>query len=84
MFQELRLVTQGSDHILAITEGIEFTYKWDSASWETTLENPDQSLVDPRIYHLPPDTPTDPEILEFTTAQLPTDLSPLPPSSPLC
>ena len=81
-FQELRLVTQGSDHILAITEGIEFTYKWDSTSWEVTLENPDQSLVDPRIYHLPPDAPTDPEILEFAAARLPTNPSSLPPSSP--
>ena len=83
-WQEIRLVTRGTEFHLAIVEGKEFTYKWDSSNWETTLENPDHRLIDPQVYHLPPDTPDDPEILEFAEARAPPPLveTPLPPSSP--
>ena len=88
-FQELRLISREGQHSLVITEGVEFTYKWDSAFWETSLQN-NQPLVDPSIFHLPPVQPDDPEILEFAAAaqfreeernrqvQVPS----LPPSSP--
>jgi hypothetical protein len=57
-FQEICLVTYGEERHtrLVITEGREFTYRWNNPVWEVTLENPDQNLVNPRIHHLPQDT----------------------------
>jgi hypothetical protein len=54
-FQEIRLVTYGEEQHTrpVITEGREFTYRWNNPVWEVTLENPDQNLVNPRIHHLP-------------------------------
>jgi hypothetical protein len=57
-FQEIRLVTYGEEQHTrpVITEGHEYTYRWNNPVWEVTLENPDQNLVNPRIHHLPQDT----------------------------
>jgi hypothetical protein len=57
-FQEIHLVTYGEERHTrpVITEGHEFTYRWNNPVWEITLENPDQNLVNPRIHHLPQDT----------------------------
>jgi hypothetical protein len=57
-FQEIRLVTYGEEQHTrpVITEGRKFTYRWNNPVWEITLENPDQTLVNPRIHHLPQDT----------------------------
>ena len=87
-FQEIRLLshTEGGYH-LVITEGKELTCRWSTPGWTTTLENPDHNLVNPQVYHFPPETPTNPEvleILEFCAARnqpIPS-FSPLPPSSP--
>jgi hypothetical protein len=90
-FQELHLLTHKGGHRIVITEGKELTYKWSTPGWTTTLENPDHNLVDPQVYHFPPETPTDPEVielLEFREARNRPDpgpnppISPLPPSSP--
>ena len=96
-FQELRLVTRGEDsYDLVITNGVEYTYKWDTEVWETTLQNCD-NFIDPEVFHHPPETPEDQELLEFAeaidlrnqetctvaTAQIPNPWSEdLPPSSP--
>jgi hypothetical protein len=69
-FQELRLITQGNQHFLVITEGVEFTCKfntWDNLPWDTTIQN-NQALVNPQTYSPPPPQPDDPEILEFVKA----------------
>ena len=69
-FQELRLVTRPGtqdQYDLVITEGVEFTYKWDSSFWETSLQNHSR-FIDPEVFHQPPDTPDDPEIIEFADA----------------
>jgi hypothetical protein len=57
-FQEIRLVTYSEERHTCpvITEGREFTYRWNNPVWEVTLENPDQNLINPRIHHLPQDT----------------------------
>ncbi len=63
--QDLRLVTAPHGYQLVTMEGKELTYKWNDSTWNTTRENPDQRLVDPTIYYLPPSEPTDVEILKF-------------------
>jgi hypothetical protein len=82
-FLEIRLLTPSSQ--LVITEGTELTYRWSRAIWETTLTNPDQSTIDPIFFHLPPENPDDPELVELLQARapLPNLLSriTLPPSS---
>ena len=79
-FQEIRLETTQFGPRLVITEGREYTLKWDGV-WETTLENPDTNIVNPQIFHLPPDTPDD---IDFVTRLniLETGDESLPPSSP--
>ncbi|KAH9179075.1 hypothetical protein EDB89DRAFT_1901127 [Lactarius sanguifluus] len=72
---------------LVITEGTELTYSWESATWETTLNNPDHSLVNPCVYHEPPTDPNNPELVELLTARRANPLSllaclSLPTSSP--
>jgi hypothetical protein len=81
-FQEIRLASHANGHRLAITEGREYTYKWANNTWENTLENPDQRLVDPRILHLPPDAPSDPAIIDFANTRRFFEEEQLPPSSP--
>ena len=86
-FHKIRLLSNSEGgHHLVITEGKELTYKWSTPGWTTTLKNPDHNLINPQIYHFPPETPTDPEVLEvlqFRAARnIPIPLSPLPPSSP--
>jgi hypothetical protein len=88
-FLELRLssLEGGSGFQLVSAEGREYTFRWSSSVWETTLENPDNALINPLIYHLPPSAPTDPETLEFSEAliqraQEQQQEPPLPPSSP--
>ena len=77
--------TEGG-YCLVITEEKELTYKWSTPGWTTTLENPDHNLVNPQVYHFPPETLSDPEvleILEFHEARncpIPS-FSPFPPSS---
>jgi hypothetical protein len=69
-FQELRLITQGTQHSLVITEGVEFTCRfnaWDNTPWDTTLQN-NQPVVNPGTYSLPPSQVDDPELLEFAEA----------------
>jgi hypothetical protein len=85
-FLEIWLITHEGGHHLVITEGKELTYKWSTPGWTTTLENPDSNLVDPQVYHLPPETPTDPEVielLEFRAARAYPEPGPNPPISPL-
>src|SRR6266702_1371553 len=76
-FQEIRLVSRDSPPRLVITEGTELTYSWTTAVWETTLTNPKQNLVNPRVYHDPPLSPTNPELIELLQAR---SLEPLVPS----
>ncbi|KAH9162344.1 hypothetical protein EDB89DRAFT_1913330 [Lactarius sanguifluus] len=57
-FYEIRVVDREGPPSLVITEGTELTYSWERAAWETTLNNPDHNLVNPRIYHEPPPTLT--------------------------
>ena len=76
-FQEIRLVSYDQGHRLVITEGKEYTYKWSTTTWETTLENPDHSLINPRIHHLPPQQPANTQVLEVLEQE-----EALPPSSP--
>ncbi len=53
-FQEIRLITQEGDHTRpVITEGRELTFRWIDNIWETSLENPDQDLINPRVFHFP-------------------------------
>ena len=59
--------TGGSYHII-ITEGCELKYQWFTLAWETTLENLDNHLVDPKIYHLPPNIIEDQNTLSFIQA----------------
>ena len=81
---------------LVITNGVEFTYKWDTEVWETMLQNND-NFINPEVFHYPPENPEDQELLEFAeaielcnqeiqavaTAQIPNLWSKdLPPSSP--
>ena len=82
-FQELRLVTNSQPHQIVITEGREYTYKWSQSVWTTSLENPDSNLINPRIYHLPPDQPNNPEIVEYARVifNRTRELETLPPSS---
>ena len=96
-FQELHLVTGEEDsYDLVIPNGVKYTYKWDTEVWETTLQNCD-SFIDPEVFHCPPETPEDQELLEFaeaielrnqdtcavTAAQIPNPWNEnLPPSSP--
>jgi len=58
-FYDLRLASQAShQNRLVTTEGREFVYKWRTQEWETTTTNPDQRLINPRIYYFPPDHPS--------------------------
>ncbi len=52
--QDVRLITAPGGHYLITVEGKELTYKWNDSTWTTTQENPDQRLVDPTVYYLPP------------------------------
>ena len=53
-FQEIRLITQEDDHTRpVITEGRELTYRWLDNRWEISLDNPDQRLINPRVFHFP-------------------------------
>ncbi|KAH9160246.1 hypothetical protein EDB89DRAFT_2082154 [Lactarius sanguifluus] len=61
-FYEIQVVDREGPPSLVITEGIELMYSWEQATWETTLNNPDHNLVNPRIYHEPPTDPNDPEL----------------------
>ncbi|KAH9167823.1 hypothetical protein EDB89DRAFT_1909699 [Lactarius sanguifluus] len=86
-FYEIRVVDREGPPSLVITEGTELTYSWERATWETTLNNPDHNLVNPRIYHEPPTNPNDPELVELLTARRTNPLSllarlSLPASSP--
>ncbi|KAH9167275.1 hypothetical protein EDB89DRAFT_2245763 [Lactarius sanguifluus] len=86
-FYEIRVVDREGPPSLVITEGTELTYSWERATWETTLNNPDHNLVNPRIYHEPPTDPNDPELVELLTARRTNPLSllarlSLPASSP--
>ncbi|KAH9162059.1 hypothetical protein EDB89DRAFT_2080039 [Lactarius sanguifluus] len=86
-FHEIRVVDREGPPSLVITEGTELTYSWERATWETTLNNPDHNLVNPRIYHEPPTDPNDPELVELLTARRTNPLSllarlSLPASSP--
>ncbi|KAH9174269.1 hypothetical protein EDB89DRAFT_1904739 [Lactarius sanguifluus] len=86
-FHEIRVVDREGPPSLVITEGIELTYSWERATWETTLNNPDHNLVNPRVYHQPPTDPNDPELVELLTARRTNPLSllarlSLPASSP--
>ncbi|KAH9174275.1 hypothetical protein EDB89DRAFT_1904743 [Lactarius sanguifluus] len=86
-FHEIRVVDREGPPSLVITEGIELTYSWERATWETTLNNLDHNLVNPRIYHEPPTDPNDPELVELLTARRTNPLSllarlSLPASSP--
>ncbi|KAH9013482.1 hypothetical protein EDB84DRAFT_1568627 [Lactarius hengduanensis] len=74
-FCEVRLVDREGPPRLVITEGTELTYSWSSATWETTLTNPDQSLVNPRVFHDPPTDPNDPELVELLVGR--TETNPL-------
>jgi hypothetical protein len=65
-FHELRLASQSSSqHRLVITEGKEITYKWRNQEWETAIENSDYRLINPSIYHFPPEHPYSPRNQEF-------------------
>ena len=67
-FQELCLVTRDEDsYDLVITNRVEYTYKWDTEVWETTLQNRD-NFINPEVFHCPPETPEDQELLEFAEA----------------
>ena len=58
-FHDLHLASQAShQNQLVTTEGREFVYKWRTQEWETTTTNPDQRLINPRIYYFPPDQPS--------------------------
>jgi len=58
-FYDLRLASQAShQNRLVTTEGREIVYKWRTQEWETTTTNPDQRLINPRIYYFPPDHPS--------------------------
>ncbi|KAH9159875.1 hypothetical protein EDB89DRAFT_1915510 [Lactarius sanguifluus] len=86
-FYEIRVVNREGPPTLVITEGTELTYSWERATWETTLNNPDHNLVNPRVYHQPPTDPNDPELVELLTARRTNPLSllarlSLPASSP--
>ncbi|KAH9166536.1 hypothetical protein EDB89DRAFT_1910579 [Lactarius sanguifluus] len=86
-FYEIRVVDREGPPALVITEGTELTYSWERATWETTLNNPDHNLVNPRVYHQPPTDPNDPELVELLTARRTNPLSllarlSLPASSP--
>jgi hypothetical protein len=39
---------------LVICPGREHTFRWSTTFWETSLDNPDQNLVNPADYRLPP------------------------------
>ncbi|KAH9158613.1 hypothetical protein EDB89DRAFT_2085749 [Lactarius sanguifluus] len=86
-FCEIRVVDREGPPSLVITEGTELTYSWERATWETTLNNLDHNLVNPRVYHEPPTDPNDPELVELLTARRTNPLSllarlSLPASSP--
>ncbi|KAH9161745.1 hypothetical protein EDB89DRAFT_2080374 [Lactarius sanguifluus] len=74
-FCEIRVVDREGPPSLVITEGTELTYSWERTTWETTLNNPDHNLVNPRIYHKPPTDPNDPELVELLTARRTNPLS---------
>ncbi|KAH9164765.1 hypothetical protein EDB89DRAFT_2077589 [Lactarius sanguifluus] len=74
-FYEIRVVDREGPPSLVITEGTELTYSWERATWETTLNNPDHNLVNPRVYHEPPTDPNDPGLVELLTARRTNPLS---------
>jgi hypothetical protein len=55
-FDEIRLISLPESFRLAIADGREHTYNWNSTTWEITLINTDSSIIDPREYHYPPET----------------------------
>lgn len=69
-FCEVRVVDREGPARLVITEGTELTYSWSRATWETTLTNPDQSLVNPRVFQDPPTDPNDPELVELLVGRV--------------
>jgi len=42
---------------LVITDGREYSYRWDTQVWTNSLRNPDQRILNPITYHLPPLVP---------------------------
>jgi len=42
---------------LVITDGREYSYRWDTRVWTNSLRNPDQRILNPITYHLPPLAP---------------------------
>ncbi|KAH9160970.1 hypothetical protein EDB89DRAFT_2081057 [Lactarius sanguifluus] len=64
-FGEIRVLDRDGPPHLVPTEGVELTYSWREATWETTLTNPDSNLVNPRVYSEPLTSPDDPELVEL-------------------
>ncbi|KAH9163974.1 hypothetical protein EDB89DRAFT_2078371 [Lactarius sanguifluus] len=46
-FGEIQVLDRDGPPRLVSTEGVELTYSWREATWETTLTNPDSNLVNP-------------------------------------
>lgn len=42
---------------LVITEGREYSYRWNTQIWTNSLRNPDQSIINPLVYYFPPLAP---------------------------
>ena len=51
-FSEIRLLTSGDQ--LVYTDSKEYTYSWVTSTWDTHIHNLEFSLINPRVFMLPP------------------------------
>ncbi len=66
-FSEVRCLSTPSEETLSwplvVTLSKEYTYHWNSSSWEVTLDNSDHRINNPAHYTLPPQNPQDSDFI---------------------